>query len=127
MQILFDIPSERVHGEPLVPRPEDMSAFLHGLLVRGLAPGEEVRVVGAGDVESDLGWPIALFHVNVVRRDEVVAARLLALYSFFEWVGVATADGVDEDCVAAVTSGRPDVRGRHARCLADILGPAVAS
>jgi hypothetical protein len=128
MRILVTIPplprDVATEITPLFPWPADPPSWLRGAL---LGPGEDVadaRIIGADDLETELGWPVSLFLVEVKGE-----RRMVALYQFLEWGGAVLVRGsLDTPARArlldALRRARPDFQRDEAICLADLLGGA---
>lgn len=122
MRLLLDVAlfpaGVTVAVSPLFPWPEDPSAWLRRTLLSDV--DDTTTILAASDLETDTGWPLSLFAVEVNGE-----TRVLALYRFLEWAGAAlvrgAADAATRSRVAgALRSARPDFGSDEAICLADL-------
>jgi hypothetical protein len=92
---------------PLEPAPDDPRAWLEA------AVGARFAIAARRAGETAAGWPLELLEVELAGG----AVRLVAVYRFCEWVGLAVAAAADratlrERATPVLETGRPVWRGR---------------
>jgi hypothetical protein len=111
---------------PLRARPRDLDKLALTTLLR--ATPSTIRLVAPVYTTSSHGWPLRLQQVELLGGDVVIERRVLALYQFVDWVGVAMVSARDVAAFAVheatllemLESGEPDFANDRAASLWEV-------
>jgi hypothetical protein len=121
-------PSVSLDIDPLVPRPDDLEAWVRQLLVRDVPPAWVVDAHDKQERTTEVGWPMALYFLRLRHEQVVEEIRVCAIYRLLAHAGAvivraapAAWPGSEAEVLASLYSARPEWGSPEAVCVADLL------